>query len=112
MIVSQSSLAQDVNPDEDTTQITREEWIRRVEHARERVMILRAQKHIGPRERSDLERAQENSDRAISDDLLRPGDIISTTRGLLIYKGKSGTGVSTGQTKDRIRNDEFAPMPR
>jgi hypothetical protein len=99
----QQAISPDNAPDEQTL-ITREEWQKRIETARERLKQQRAQ-GLGVRPaKSDQEIEQENSDRVMSDDMLKPGDIVSTNRGLLTFKGRPADA--------RKPADSFAPAPR
>jgi hypothetical protein len=74
---------------DDQTKITREEWLRRVENSRQRLKAIRSENRGLISTKSYQEVEQENSHQATSDDSLKPGDIVSTTRGLMIFKGRS-----------------------
>jgi len=108
MTFSSPSHAQDINvsepPPDEQTLITREEWLARVEAARERLRLRRAQ-GLGPGPaKSDRDVEQENSERVMSDDLLKPGDIVSTNQGLLKFRGQSG--------EHRNPEQDFVPAQR
>ena len=99
----------------DDTQLTREQWQQRIEAARER---LRQQRTNGPglRPAATTERArdQDNTERAMSDDSLQPGDMVSTPKGLMTFKGAKTQSGEPGQPADPPRKPEenFIPAAR
>jgi hypothetical protein len=100
---AQQTISPDNAPDEQTL-ITREEWQKRIEAAKSRLRQQRAH-GLGLRPaKSDQEIEQDNADRVMSDDMLKPGDIVSTNKGLLTFKGRP--------TEGRTPADGFVPAPR
>lgn len=83
-------------------ELTREEWQQRVEAARRRsqdfIANLRTQTPASP---SPDQVEHEATDRAMNDPALRPGDIISTGRGLMMFIGKS----------EEHQPSDFRPLP-
>ena len=75
-------------PDEDPLQMSREQWRAHVKNSRDRA-------ELGRRERRTLvqlpltpeELAEEASKRILEDASLRPGDVVSTNRGLFRFQG-------------------------
>src|SRR3954468_24841157 len=74
--------------DPDPSQISREQWQNQVRTARERSETIRRQRrHSIPQLPTPEELAEEASRRALEDNSLRPGDVISTNRGLFRFQG-------------------------
>jgi hypothetical protein len=99
----------------DDTQLTREQWQQRVEAARERLRQQRTN-GLGLRPATTTERArdQDNTERAMSDDSLQPGDMVSTPKGLMTFKGAKTQSGEPGQPADPLRKPEenFIPAVR
>jgi len=72
----------------DTTQMSREEWQAHVKASRERLGLMRRERKglVAPPPTQD-EIAEAASKRALEDDLLLPGDIVSTKAGLFRFRG-------------------------
>jgi hypothetical protein len=68
--------------------MSREQWRARIQNSRERAEIVRRERRtfIPPPPTSE-ELAEEASQRVLEDDSLRPGDVVSTNRGLFRYQG-------------------------
>ena len=69
---------------------SREEWQAQIKSARERVETIRRERKIfiaPPLTQPDLD--QEASRRALEDDSLQRGDIVSTNRGMFRFEGNS-----------------------
>src|SRR5215469_6011774 len=74
----------------DPSQIDRAKWQEQVQAARKRLELMRRQhSSFLPQEPSRDEIAETASKRALEDDSLQPGDIISTTHGLFRFRGAS-----------------------
>src|SRR4051812_6847868 len=87
-LLPQPSVAQDQSePDQ---AISREQWRANVEEARRRIDQMRREgRSFAPPTESAADASKEMFQRVLEDDSLRPGDIVSTDRGLLIFKGRS-----------------------
>ncbi|WBL80283.1 hypothetical protein I3J27_07610 [Bradyrhizobium xenonodulans] len=96
-----TSAAVDPPPSPDSL-ISREDWKRRIEDARIRAEQARREWQQHPPAPELPERIA--TQRVLTDDTLRPGDIVSTDKGLFLYRGKSGT--------DRRVTDFVAIRPR
>jgi hypothetical protein len=82
--------------------LSREHWLADVEAARQRIERMRREgKSFVPAGASADEEVEDMSRRALEDESLRAGDVISTSRGLFRYKGSSG---------NRRRPDDFVPV--
>lgn len=89
VLFSRPCAAQD-EPGLDQTLISREQWLANGEEARRRIDQMRREgRSFAPPPQSVEEAAREASQRALEDDSLRAGDIVSTDRGLLVFKGRS-----------------------
>ena len=70
--------------------ISREQWRAHVEEARRRVDRMRREgRSFATPTESAADTRDEVFQRLLDDDGLRPGDIVSTNRGMLIFKGRS-----------------------
>jgi hypothetical protein len=86
----------------DQTLISREQWLANVEEARRRIDDMRRQgRSFAPPPQSSEELAGEAFQRVLEDESLRPGDIVATDRGLLVFKGRSS---------DEPGLNDFAPI--
>ena len=86
-LFSTSCLAQE-RPPEDPSQMSREQWRAHVQISRERAEIARrARRAFIPQLPTTEELAEEASKRVLEDDSLRPGDVVSTNRGLFEFQG-------------------------
>ncbi len=82
-----SGVAQEA-PEQDPPQISREQWQPQIKAARERSeAIRRERRHVIPQAPTAEELAEEVSRRVLEDDSLRPGDVVSTNRGLFRFQG-------------------------
>ena len=68
--------------------ISREDWKRRIEDARIRAEQARREWQQHPPAPEPPEKIA--TQRVLTDDTLRPGDIVSTDKGLFLYRGKAG----------------------
>lgn len=105
-----ASLAQSAAPtepiaDEAADRLSREEWKQRVEEKRRRITAERQERRLvrSTPPYQDLEKiaTERAMERAMNDSTLEPGDIVSTSKGFLMFKGRSGS--------DADRN-EFIPL--
>ncbi|SRR5258708_23017919 len=70
------------------TQMTRNEWQKRIAEAKNRAKYLRSTpSHQAQPSLEEPERIA--SERALNDESLHRGDIVSTDRGLLVFQGRS-----------------------
>ncbi|WP_441234150.1 hypothetical protein [Bradyrhizobium sp. 930_D9_N1_4] len=81
--------------------VSREDWKRRIEDARIRAQQARREWRLHPPAPEPPEKIA--TQRVLTDDTLQPGDIVSTDKGLFLYRGKSR---DDGQAAD------FVAIPR
>jgi hypothetical protein len=81
--------------------VTREAWKQRIEQARARAEQARRDWRLNAPLRPFTPDPPEKiaTERALSDDTLQPGDIVSTTNGFLLFRGRSGVD---GQAADFV----------
>jgi hypothetical protein len=81
--------------------IPREDWKRRIEDARKRAAQERRDWQLNAPLRMLAPDPPEKiaSQRVLGDDTLQPGDIVSTDKGLFLFRGRSG---ADGQTADFV----------
>src|SRR5258708_751848 len=73
--------------DTDVSQMTRQEWRDHIKASRQRAEIMRRERRgFVPQPPILEEVAEQATKRALEDDSLRPGDIVSTNRGLFRYR--------------------------
>ena len=97
---SEKAEREQVEPDQ--PRVSREQWLADIEAARRRIEERRREgRSFAPPVPSDEEVARETFQRVLEDDSLRAGDIVATSRGLLMFKGQS--------SNERSLND-FAPV--
>lgn len=93
--------SQDLDDFSDLT-LTHEQWQKRVEESRrqsqEFVANARVQKSLAPTDKEESEAADE---RALNDPTLQQGDIISTSKGFVVFVGRH----------EQHRPDDFRPAP-
>jgi hypothetical protein len=76
--------------EQDSSQMSREQWQAQIKTARERSEIVRRERRFFVQQPPTSEElADEASRRALEDNSLRPGDIVSTNRGLFRFQGPS-----------------------
>ena len=82
---------QDLSDFSDTT-LTPQQWRQRVEDARRRseAFVAQARSHTIDSIQSDQENVELTDQLAMNDPSLRPGDIVSTSHGLLVFIGRDG----------------------
>jgi hypothetical protein len=86
-LYSISSAAQE-RPDGDPSEMSREEWQAHVKAAREQANIMRREgRSFVAQPPTPDQISEEASKRVREDDSLRPGDVISTNRGLFRFQG-------------------------
>lgn len=85
--------------------ISRDDWKRRIEDARNRAGQARRDWRLNAPQRMPAPDPPEKiaTERVLNDDTLQPGDIVSTDKGLFLFRGRSGT---EGQSAD------FVPLKR
>jgi len=77
-------------PEDDPSQMSREQWRTRIRDSRERAEIVRRERrYLIPPPPTSEELAEEASRRILENDSLRPGDVVSTNRGLFRFQGPS-----------------------
>ena len=86
-------------------EMTREQWIAHVKESRRKAQEAAAERrrNFVPELPSRAEEERRASDRVLTDDSLQRGDIVSTDRGLFIFKG---------QPDRERRSDDFVPLSR
>jgi hypothetical protein len=94
--LGERALAQDITTkealEEDPTRdISRDEWRERVAEAKRRAqqLALENRERLMFSHPSVADEEQIASERVLNDDSLQPGDIVSTNKGLYVFKGRS-----------------------
>jgi hypothetical protein len=84
--------------------LTLEQWQQRVQDARQRseAFVANARNRTADPPSLEKEDAEAADQRAMNDPSLQPGDIVATSRGLLIFVGRD---------KDERRTGDFLPAP-
>ena len=83
--------------------MSREEWQAHVEASRQRTKpVKRQHQSFVPKEPSQNEIAEAASRRALQDDSLKPGDIVSTTDGLFQFRDAA---------EKQPTSDDFVRLP-
>jgi hypothetical protein len=86
-LLSMSCPAQE-SSEGDISQMSREQWRAHIKNSRERSEIIRRERrYLIPQPPTPEELAEAASRRALEDDSLRPGDVVSTNKGLFRYQG-------------------------
>ena len=82
---------QDLSDFSDTT-LTPQQWRQRVEDARRQseAFVAQARSHTIDSIQSDQENVELTDQLAMNDPSLKPGDIVSTSHGLLVFIGRDG----------------------
>lgn len=105
LLASGACFAQDLqpSPDDDST-LTADQWRKRVQDARQRSEEFVATVRTQPADpsRYDNENAEAADQRAMNDPSLQRGDIVSTSKGFLLFIGRD--------TEERQPSD-FLPAP-
>ncbi|MCG2643778.1 MULTISPECIES: hypothetical protein [Bradyrhizobium] len=85
--------------------MSREEWKMRIDEARRRIAAERRERRLGlpaPAEQDLAKIAAEHAlERAMNDPTLEPGDIVSTSKGFLVFKRRMGP---------ELERNEFVPL--
>jgi hypothetical protein len=90
VLASGPALAQDL-PEEHETRLSREDWIARVEAARQRIEQMRREhKSFVPVEEQPVDEAEDASKRVLGDETLRTGDVVTTAQGFFRFTGQHG----------------------
>lgn len=95
---------QDLSDFSDTT-LTPQQWRQRVEDARRQseAFVAQARSHTIDSIQSDQENVELTDQLAMNDPSLKPGDIVSTSHGLLVFIGRDGA---------ERRPDDFERIPQ
>jgi hypothetical protein len=73
---------------DDPPEISRDEWRTQIKAAREQLETMRRErKSLAPSMPTPEEVAEEASRRALEDESLMPGDVVSTSQGLFQFRG-------------------------
>jgi hypothetical protein len=103
----QQEFQQDLSDFSDTT-LTRQQWRQRVEDARRRseAFVAQARSHRTDSIQSEQENAELKDQLAMNDPSLKPGDIVSTSHGLLVFIGRDGAGADR-MTLSELRKSKW-----
>jgi hypothetical protein len=83
--------------DQDPALMTREQWQAHLKSLRERANVSRLQRStVAPPPPSQEELAAQASRRALEDETLLPGDVVSTNRGLFRFQGSPNRERTSG----------------
>ena len=75
-------------PEGDVSGMSREQWRAHIKNSRERSeMVRRERRYLVPPPPTPEELAEAASKRILEDDSLKPGDVVSTNKGLFRYRG-------------------------
>ena len=87
----QQEFQQDLSDFSDST-LTPQQWRQRVEDARRQseAFVAQARSHTTDSIQSDQENAELTDQLVMNDASLKPGDIVSTSHGLLVFIGRDG----------------------
>jgi hypothetical protein len=77
--------------DEAPREVSRQEWMERVQEAKQRAKDAAIDRRMHPERYapSPEDKARIASERVLNDDSLQPGDIISTNKGLFVFRGSA-----------------------
>lgn len=73
------------------SEVSRQEWLERVQEARRRAKEAAVEHRLHPERYtpSPADAARIASERILNDDSLQPGDIVSTDKGLFVFRGSA-----------------------
>jgi hypothetical protein len=97
--------AQSANPtDEAQPEVSRQQWIERVQEAKQRAKDAALDHRLHPERYtpSPEDKARIASERVLNDDSLQPGDIVSTSKGLFVFHGSAD---------QPPKSQDFVPLP-
>jgi hypothetical protein len=85
-------------------EVSRQEWLERVQEATRRAKVAAVEHRIHPERYtpSAEEKARMASERVLNDDSLQPGDIVSTDKGLFVFRGIAN---------HPPKSEDFVPLP-
>ena len=77
--------------DEARPEVSRQEWMERVQEAKQRAKDAALDHRMHPERYapSPQDKARVASERVLNDDSLQPGDIVSTNKGLFVFRGSA-----------------------
>lgn len=103
--IRSGEVAQGVPQDEGDSIISKEEWRKRVDVARQRAIQARRDWRLRARDSSEEQVSSDKiaTERVIRDETLQPGDIVATDKGLFVFGGWTS---SDGEGR------QFIPIPR
>src|SRR6185437_16554348 len=87
------------------SEVSRQEWLERVQEAKRRTKEAAVEHRLHPERYSPspADAARIASERVLNDDSLQPGDIVSTGRGLFLFRGNA----------DRPpKSEDFVPLQK
>jgi hypothetical protein len=103
---AQDAINNSSSTDVDSSEPLREEWLARVAEAKRRARELALERRMrSPASAADLSAEEERlaSERVINDSTLQQGDIVSTSKGLFVFRG---------QPDQERRESDFVALPR
>jgi hypothetical protein len=76
---------------EGEAEVSRQEWVERIQGARQRAKDAALEHRMHPERYapSPEDKARISSERVLNDDSLQPGDIVSTDKGLFVFRGNA-----------------------
>jgi hypothetical protein len=107
---TESCLAQDASENPVAEQpvqpeVSRQEWLERVQAAKRRAreVTLEKRNHPDADEPTPEDLARVASERVLNDESLQPGDIVATNKGLFVFHGR---------TDQHPKSEDFTPLGR
>jgi hypothetical protein len=85
-------------------EVSRQEWLQRLQEARQRAKEAALEHRLHPERYapSPEDKARIASERVLNDGSLQPGDIVSTDKGLFVFRGSAD---------QPPKSEDFVPLP-
>jgi hypothetical protein len=85
-------------------EVSRRDWLQRLQDARQRAKEPAVEHRLHPERYapSPEDKARIASERVLNDDSLQPGDIVSTDKGLFVFRGSAD---------QPPKSEDFVPLP-
>jgi TPP-dependent 2-oxoacid decarboxylase len=90
--------------DEAQPEVSRQEWMERIQEAKQRAKDAALEHRMHPERYvpSPEDKARIASERVLNDNSLQPGDIVSTDKGLFVFRGSAD---------QPPKSEDFVPLP-
>lgn len=102
--IAQSASESGITAAQAPPEVSRQEWLERVREARKRAREDAQERRLHPERYAPTqeEEARSASERVLHDDSLQPGDIVSTDKGLFVFRGSAD---------QPPKSEDFVPWP-